>query len=195
MKKLPTLAILTGLCLVFITCRKPEPADPNDPPVKTFEFPLSLKPYKVEIVDPVKVYIKTGYQTKQEIQSFDPEIVQHEVFNKLGENVITALKFESEGWANYDPPTINDRMQVTKNGNAFTFSVTVGANTSCKAIGSGDYDDLYLECQAFNRHSSNPVLAVSYDGFRDPCYPNTALDCNLGDTIAILNYRIHLKKL
>lgn len=180
------------LCLSF-ACKKPDPAEPDPDTPAPIQFPITLKVYKIEIVDSLKVYIKTDWQTKQEIKQYHPAIVQNQIFDQIGEQVITKLNFESAEWSNYDPRQTNDRMRVSKNGENFDFTVTIGSNTSCHAKATGDYNDLAFNCQAFVIHRQTGEKYQN-DYFRDTCSPNMALDCANGDTVAILNYKIHLKK-
>ena len=191
MKKAP-FNLLAFLCLfVFLTCKKEEPL--VDSPPKIFKFPFEIKKYKIEIDYPIKVYTKTGFNTKKEITNYDPMILNEPVFKSVGNNVINSIAYESEIWAEYDPKSVNDRMKITKNGNSFSFTVTIGNNTSCHAKGFGDYDDLFIYCQAFCIHTQEGEVYYS-DYFEDACSVDQALDCQLNDTVAILNYKIYLRK-
>lgn len=187
-----TFFCIVSLFFLFVSCGKDNVAIPSDPP-KLFKFPFKIEKYKTELEGPIKVYVKDAHNVKREISGYNHKIVENEVFKNVGENLITSILFKSERLAEFEPRCYNDDMQIAKNGNSFSIVLTVGNNTSCTAIGYGDYDDIYLNCQAYCMHSQTGKRYVS-DNFTDACFKNQALDCPNGDTIAILNYRIYLKK-
>jgi len=188
MKKIHSIVCFSILLSLISSCKKEPLTGNQNTPLQVFQFPFEIHKYKIEQDSKIGVYVKTGIHSKKEIEKFDPAILNDIVSKEIGWNVIKSIAFESKDWAEFQPKCVNNRMKISKTGSDFLFDFSY-----CKAKGVGNYDDLYVDCQAFSIHATDGKHYFA-DSFRDACFVDQAFDCQVGDTVAILNYKVFLKK-
>lgn len=161
------------------------------------DFPITIKHTGVENVQPITVYLANGVDSSQVIDGTGLSILDHRVFDVLGDSIIAQIEFTSPETAvvTYWHGSLEAR--VEKQGDEFRIYPMTYKPPSVIS-GKGDYHDLALHCRAYAIHYAEPLMFPNVpdffrDWFLDYHAENEAFFTFPGDTLAIQDYDIRMK--